>query len=82
MRSVDIVEAKMERVVRVFDPQRQMPVAIRLGDIPSLFSEGLEPEADQQSPSLEAIKSQVGQILRHVQMPRAFMAPADASNSQ
>jgi hypothetical protein len=73
----------MERVVRVFDPQRQMPVAIRLGDIPSLFSEGPEPhDADQQSPSLEAVKSRVSQILRQVQMPRAFMAPADAANSQ
>ncbi len=70
----------MERVVRVFDPQRQMPVAIRLGDIPSLFSEGQEPDSDQQSPSLEAVKSRVGQILRQVQMPRALMAQAGASS--
>jgi hypothetical protein len=73
----------MERAVRVFDPQRQMPVAIRLGDIPSLFSEGLEPEnADQHSPSLEAVKSRVGQILRQVQMPRVLIAPAGAANSR
>ena len=73
----------MERVVRVFDPQRQVPVAIRLGDIPSLFSEGPEPEAaDQQSPSLEAVKSRVGQLLRHMQMPRPLMAPAGAANSR
>jgi hypothetical protein len=53
-----------------------MPLAIRLGDIPSLFSEGPEPEgADQQSPSLEAVKSRVGQILRQVQMPRVFTTP-------
>ncbi|MEJ0052350.1 MAG: hypothetical protein WDN02_14285 [Methylovirgula sp.] len=71
----------MERVVRVFDPQRQMPVAIRLADIPSLFSEGVEPDAaDQQSPSLEAVKSRVGQILRHMQMPRTFTTPV--ANSQ
>jgi hypothetical protein len=71
----------MERVVRVIDPQRQMPVAIRLGDIPSLFSEGPEPDAaDQQSPSLEAVKSRVGQILRQVHMPRVLMAPAGASS--
>jgi hypothetical protein len=70
----------MERVVRVFDPQRQMPVAIRLGDIPSLFSEGRGPDADQQSPSLEAVKSRVGQILRQVQMPPALMAQAGASS--
>ncbi len=70
----------MDRVVRVYDPQRQMPLAIRLGDIPSLFSEGKESEADQQSPSLEAVKSRLAEILR--QVPGAFTALADAATSQ
>ncbi len=71
----------MDRVVRVYDPQRQMPLAVRLGDIPSLFSKGREPEGtDQQSPSLEAVKSRLVEILR--QVPGAFTALADAANSQ
>ncbi|MEI9916011.1 MAG: hypothetical protein WDN29_09565 [Methylovirgula sp.] len=71
----------MDRIVRVYDRKRKMPLAIRLGDVPNLFSEGLEPEAaDQQSPSLEAVKSRVGQILRQVQMPRVFTTPV--ANSQ
>lgn len=35
----------MERLVPVYTPGRKTPLAVRLADIPSLFSEG--PEADQ-----------------------------------
>jgi hypothetical protein len=73
----------MERVVRVYDPQRQMPVAIRLADIPSLFSEGAEPDdADQHSPSLEALRSRVSQILRQMQVSRPLTVAAPAGGSR
>jgi hypothetical protein len=34
----------MERHVPVYTPGRKNPVAVRLADVPSLFSEGPEPE--------------------------------------
>ena len=35
----------MERQVPVYTPGRKNPVAVRLADVPSLFSEGSEPDA-------------------------------------
>ena len=34
----------MERQVPVYTPGRKSPLAVRLADVPSLFSEGSEPD--------------------------------------
>ena len=56
----------MERLVPVFDPRRKAPLAIRLGDVPSLFSEGQEPETQARPirPSLTAVKERLRRIFR------------------
>ena len=56
----------MDRLVPVFDPRRKAPLAIRLGEVPSLFSEGREPEAStrQVRPSLTAVKERLRRIFR------------------
>ncbi len=56
----------MERLVPVFDPRRKVPLAIRLGDVPSLFSEGQEPEERprQMRPSFTAVKLRLRRLLR------------------
>jgi hypothetical protein len=83
MRGTGIVEAKMERVVRFYDPHRQKPVALRLADIPSLFSEGSDAGAfvAPNAPAAAA-GSRLGELMRFLQMPWPFMAPASAAGSR
>ncbi len=56
----------MQRLVPVPDPKRKNPSAIRLTDIPRLFSEGSEPEEPGRPgrPTLAAVKSQLSRIFR------------------
>jgi len=55
----------MERLVPVFDKRRKMPLSIRLGDVPSLFSEGLETEAPDgpSKPGLTAVTKRIRRLL-------------------
>ncbi len=59
----------MERQVPVYTPGRKNPVAVRLADVPSLFSEGSEPdEPARQEPfwrlSAETLLRRLSQIRR------------------
>jgi len=68
MQSVSPPETGMDRLVPLFDPRRKRPGAIRLGEVPSLFSEGLEAEPPQRLalPSLDELKTRVGQLFQPV----------------
>ncbi|WP_297298364.1 hypothetical protein [uncultured Methylovirgula sp.] len=68
----------MERLVPVFDPRRKVPLAIRLGDVPSLFSEGPEPDESVRParPSLTAVKERLRRLFVGRQDGRA---PSDVN---
>ncbi|RWV77504.1 hypothetical protein GW17_00061653, partial [Ensete ventricosum] len=67
----------MERLVPVFDPRRKVPLSIRLGEVPSLFSEG--PDSD------EASRAAPTSIRRDARSPNTFrhceaLAPKQSSD--
>jgi hypothetical protein len=67
----------MERLVPVFDPRRKTPLSIRLGEVPSLFSEG--PESDEANrpsrPGLTAVTQRLRRLL-----PTRKIVPARRAN--
>jgi hypothetical protein len=56
----------MDRLVPLSDPRRKRAGAIRLGEVPGLFSEGPEEDPSQRLvlPSLDEIKARLGQLFQ------------------
>lgn len=68
MQSVRTPEAALDRLVPLSsDPRQKRQGLVRLGDVPGLFSEGMEDSHAQWLllPSLEDLKARLGQIFQH-----------------